>query len=108
MTLGNYTGYNWTQRLNNMLLYGEAKRQFVYPNAVGRWYNFWTPLGGDPFVLDDILEDSMVNDEEDRYDDVMVYRIPFTEIGHDRHHWFQRDSFIKQLCKRMERHLYLC
>ena len=106
MTFGNYTGYNWCQRLNNKLLYGQARRQFVYPDEVGRWRNFWTLLGGDPYILDDQLGNTMVDAEDDRFDDLVVWRNPFSEIGHGRTTWFSRDNFVKKLSRQLERHLY--
>lgn len=107
LTFGNYTGYNWCQRLNNRLLFGESKNQYVYPDAVGRWFNFWTLLGGDPYILDDRMGDDIVDDQHDNYDDVMVRRIPGTNIGHGRKNWFQRNQFAKKLRRNMARHLYL-
>lgn len=107
MTFGNYTGYNWCQRLNNRLLFGESKKQYVYPNAVGRWFNFWTVLGGDPYIIDDQLGDDIVDDEQGQYDDVLVLRTPGLNIGHGRDTWFQRSQFAKKLRRKMAHHLYL-
>ena len=107
LTFGNYTGYDWCQRLNNRILYGEYKEQYVFPNAIGRWFNFWTVLGGDPYILDDQLGDDIVNDDEGEYDDVMVWRVPGSKIGHGRATWFRRRQFSKKLRKKMAQHLYL-
>lgn len=107
MTFGNYTRYNWCQRLNNKILFGEYKEQYVYPSAVGRWFNFWTVLGGDPYILDDQLGDDIVNEAEGEYDNVVVWRTPGSKIGHGRTTWFRRSQFSKKLRKKMFRHLYL-
>lgn len=107
MTFGNYIGYNWCQGLNNRLLYGELKKQYVYPSAVGRWFNFWTISGGDPYIIDDMLGDDIVDDTDGRYDDVLVWRPPFVNIGHGRDNWFRRNQFAKKLYDRMAKHLYL-
>jgi len=107
LTFGNYTGYDWCQRLNNRILFGEYKEQYVYPKAIGRWYNFWTLFGGDPYILDDKLSDDIVSDNDGRYDDVMVFRMPGTQIGHGRAMWFRRRQFAKKLRDKMSRHLYL-
>lgn len=58
------------------------------------------------FDIDDLLENSMVSDDEDRFDDVRVWTIPFQNIGHGRVNWFARDSFIKKLTQHMKLHLY--
>ncbi len=107
LTFGNYTGYDWCQRLNNRILFGEYKEQYVYPRAIGRWFNFWTMLGGDPYILDDQLSDDIVDDDEGKYDDVMVRRMLGTKIGHGRTTWFRRRQFAKRLRQKMARHLYL-
>ena len=107
MTFGNYTGYNWCQRLNNRLLFGTPRKQFVYPEILGAWRNYWTMNNSDPYIIDDSLEHSIVADDEDRFDDVRVWTWPFQNIGHGRANWFARDSFIKKLCNQLERHLYL-
>ncbi|GBC60525.1 hypothetical protein DENIS_1482 [Desulfonema ishimotonii] len=107
ITFGNYTGYDWCQRMNNRLLFGRSEQQFAYPDAVGRWFNFWTLLGGDPYILDDELEDDMVDDAHDQYDDVVVPRVPFANIGHGRAKWFRRKQFSKKLYRKMAHHLYL-
>lgn len=106
MTFGNYTGYDWCQRLNNRILHGEASRHFRYPEACGRWRNFWTAGGGDPFILDDMIGDSMVGAEEDRFDDLLVLRPPFANVGHGLQPWFRRDHFAHGLSNQLERHLY--
>ncbi len=107
LTFGNYTGYDWCQRLNNRILFGEYKEQYVYPRAIGRWFNFWTVLGGDPYILDDQLGDNIVSDDEGEYEDVMVWRVPGSKIGHGRTTWFRRSQFSKKLRKKMVRHLYI-
>lgn len=107
MTFGNYTAYNWCQRLNNQILFGESAKQYVYPDAVGRWCNFWTRWGGDPYILDDQLDEDMVDDEDDQFEDVAVTRIPLTNIGHSRQAWFKRNKFSKKLYRKMAFHLYL-
>lgn len=106
LTFGNYTGYNWCQRLNHKLLFGEAKETFVYPDAVGRWYNFWTVAGGDPYIIDDRLSDTMVDGQGGRYDDVAVFRVPGSAIGHGRGTWFGRKNFSTKLREKMAYHLY--
>jgi hypothetical protein len=107
LTFGNYTGYDWCQRLNNRLLFGHKEKQYVYPKAVGRWYNFWTLSGGDPYIIDDQLDDDIVDDNDDRYEDVMVRRLIFSNIGHGRAKWFRRNQFAKKLRRKMAYHLYL-
>ncbi len=106
MTFGNYTGYNWCQRLNNRLLNGRYEKEYAYPNSVGRWFNFWTILGGDPYILDDKLDETIVSDENDGYDDVSVWRRPGKNIGHGRAHWFRRKQFSRKLKLKMAKHLY--
>ena len=106
LTFGNYTGYNWCQRLNHRLLFGEAEASYVYPDAVKRWYNFWTLAGGDPYIIDDRLSDTMVDLSGGRYDDVTVLRVPGTEIGHGRNAWFGRKNFARKLQDKMAYHLY--
>jgi len=107
LTFGNYMGYNWCQRLNNRILFGEYKKQYVYPKAIGRWYNFWTMLGGDPYIIDDRLGNDIVGDKNGRYDDVSVPRMPGTKIGHGRAMWFRRNTFAKKLRDKMFQDLYL-
>ncbi len=107
LTFGNYTGYNWCQRLNNRLLYGAARKQFVYPETCARWRNYWTKHNSDPYIIDDMPENSMVDDDEDRFDDVGVWTIPFNNIGHGRVNWFARDNFVKKVTKHLKWHLYL-
>ncbi len=106
LTFGNYIGYNWSQKANTRLLYGERKRHYVYPDIIPRWYNFYTILGGDPYILDDKMEDTIISDEKDGYEDVRVWRVPPFNIGHGRHAWFRRDSFSKQLLKKLKWHIY--
>lgn len=106
LTFGNYTGYDWCQRLNNKLIFDEYRKQYVYPDAIGRWYNFWTVFGGDPYILDDMLSDDMVNDDQNKYDDIAVWRTPGTNIGHGRAAWFRRNQFAKGLVKKLSYHLY--
>ena len=106
-TFGNYTAYNWCQKLNNQILYGEPVKQFVYPQSAAKWFNFWTTLGGDPYILDDQLEETFVDDEEDRFSDVAVRRIPLlSPIGHGRKTWFSRNGFSKQVFEKLAWHLY--
>ena len=106
MTLGNYTGYNWCQRLNNQILYGELKKQFVYPSAVSKWFNFWTFLGGDSVVIDDQIGDDMINDDEGNFKDIIILRLPFVNIGHQRPNWFKRVNFVNILVKKLKHSLY--
>ncbi len=106
MTFGNYTAYNWCQRLNNIALFDENKPLFVFPEAAGRWFNFWTRLGGDPYIIDDQLEEDMVGDEDNDFEDVAVSRIPFSKIGHGRDTWFDRNKFAKRLFKKAAFHCY--
>lgn len=107
MTFGNYTAYNWAQNMNHKLLFDQDGTYFVYPDAIGRWYNYWTTLGGDPYIIDDMLSNSMLDDDDDRFDDVIVFRPPFFNIGHGRAKWFRRNQFAKKLARKMEKHLYL-
>ena len=106
MTFGNYTGYNWCQRMNHRLLFGADEEAYVYPDAVSRWYNFWTIGGGDPYIIDDRLSDTMVDAPAGRYDDVAVMRMPGTNIGHGRLAWFGRRNFAGKLRDKMAYHLY--
>lgn len=106
LTFGNYTGYNWCQRLNHKLLFGQSKETYVYPDAVTRWYNFWTVAGGDPYIIDDRLSDTMVDRRAARYDDVAVFRVPGSAIGHGRGTWFGRKDFSTKLWEKMAFHLY--
>ena len=106
MTFGNYTGYNWCQRLNNQILYGELKRQFIYPSAVSKWFNFWTFLGGDPVIIDDIIGDDMVNDDAGNFKDITIFRIPLVNVGHQRTNWFKRANFVNNLVKKLKHSLY--
>ncbi len=106
MTFGNYTGYDWCQKLNNKTLYGELKEQFVYPDAVGKWFNYWTFLGGDPFILDDRIGDTMANNEEKNFKDVIIFRVPIKNVGHQRPEWFKRKNFVKNLVKKLKFNLY--
>ncbi len=106
LTFGNYMGYNWAQKANTRILYGGRDRHYVYPDYSPRWFNFYTLFGGDPYIIDDLLESTIVSDEVDSYDDVRVWRVPLANIGHGRHNWFRRDSFTKRMRKKFTRHLY--
>jgi hypothetical protein len=104
-TFGNYTGYDFTMKLNARILTGEARNEYQYPTYCPWWYNFFTVLGGDPYVLDDKLDDDVI-DHNDEYDDVPVWRVPFTGIGHSLDKWFARDSFVRGLRKRLRSAFY--
>ncbi|WP_319549565.1 hypothetical protein [Desulfogranum marinum] len=106
ITFGNYMGYNWAQKANTRILYGERSRHYVYPDYSPRWFNFFTLFGGDPYIIDDLLESSIIGDDIDAYDDVSVWRVPFTNIGHGRHQWFRRDSFTNKMRSKLKKHLY--
>ncbi len=106
MTFGNYTGYDWCQKLNNKTLYGELKEQFVYPDSIGKWFNYWTFLGGDPFILDDQIGDDMINNKAKNFKDIIVFRAPFKNVGHRRRKWFKRKDFVNKLVKQLKFSLY--
>jgi hypothetical protein len=78
----------------------------VYPDACGRWHNFFTVAGGDPYVLDDTLGDSMEGDRTRDFQDVPVWRWPGTNIGHGRSNWFRRKNFVAGVRDVLETHLY--
>ena len=60
VTFGNYTGYNFAMKLNANILTGEAKNEYRYPTFSPWWFNFYTVLGGDPYIIDDKLDDDVL------------------------------------------------
>ena len=101
-----------TDRLVRLFKQGKEKIAVLtdnnnYPGAIARWFNFWTPFGGDPVVIDDKLADSLVKDaNSDRYQDVMVLRLPFVNRGHERPAWFRRLDFVRQFANKLKHNLY--
>jgi hypothetical protein len=105
-TFGNYSGYDFAMKLNARILTGEAVKEYQYPTYCPSWFNFFTVLGGDPYIIDDKLDDDVI-DNHDEYHDVPVWRVPFTGIGHSLEKWFARDSFVKGLRKRLRTSFYV-
>jgi len=110
LTFGNYTGYNWCQRLNYRILHGGEgeKIKYQYPSICPKWWNMWTVMGGDPAVIDDNLGNSIENKPEgDRFRDIPIFRIPFMNIGHGRPSWFKRGGFSKGLARALKQEFYI-
>lgn len=98
LTFGNYIGYNYCSRLNNYILTGDFTKKYKYPISLARWVNCYTFLGGDPYIIDDKLGNS-IEGHDGRFRDERVWRIPMRNIGHGRENWFKRSDFERDMYK---------
>ena len=96
LTFGNYIGYNYCSRMNNYILTGEFSKTYQYPVSLEKWVNCYTFLGGDPYIIDDKLGNS-IDRHEGRFRDEKVWRIPLKNIGHGRENWFKRSDFERDV-----------
>lgn len=105
LTFGNYTAYNYAQRCNHHILFGGFETKYPYPKAARLWRNYYTALGGDPYIIDDTLGKAVTGGTPGQFKDVRIARIPLTNIGHGRDNWFRRNDFERDVVKTLTKEL---